>query len=289
LEVLKRIVLRESLKQPIVVIFEDLHWTDDQTQALLDLLANGIGNARSLMLVNYRPEDRHEWGNKSNYSQLRLDALGRESAAEMLSTLLGVGVELNPLKRLIIERTEGNPFFIEEMVQALFDEGTTVRNGGVKLTRPLTKLRLPPTIQGILASRIDRLPAAEKDLLQTLAVIGRESPMRLLRRVARIAEAQLVDALAILGTGEFVYEQPATTDVDYVFKHALTQEVAYNSLLIERRKQLHEGIGQTIEALYGDRLDDHVVRPRSQDPPGDENVYAATGAVRAFTFIYAQP
>jgi predicted ATPase/class 3 adenylate cyclase len=258
LEVLKRIVLRESLKQPIVVIFEDLHWIDDQTQALLDLLANGIGNARSLMLVNYRPEYRHEWGNKSYYSQLRLDALGRESAAEMLSTLLGVGVELNPLKRLIIERTEGNPFFIEEMVQALFDEGAIVRNGAVKLTRPLTKLRLPPTIQGILASRIDRLPAAEKDLLQTLAVIGRESPMRLLRRVARIAEAQLVDALAILGTGEFVYEQPATTDVDYVFKHALTQEVAYNSLLIERRKQLHEGIGQTIEALYGDRLDDHV-------------------------------
>jgi class 3 adenylate cyclase len=143
LDALKRIVLRESLKQPIVIIFEDLHWIDDQTQTLLDLLADGIGNARALMLVNYRPEYRHEWGNKSYYSQLRLDPLGRENTAEMLATLLGDGVELNPLKRLIVERTEGNPFFIEEMVQALFDQGAIVRNGAVKVARSLSQVRLP--------------------------------------------------------------------------------------------------------------------------------------------------
>jgi predicted ATPase len=142
LEVLKRIVLRESVQQPLVIIFEDLHWIDSETQALLDLLGDSIANARILLLVNYRPEYRHEWSNKSYYTQLRLDPLGQESAAEMLSALLGDGVELNPLKHLITERTEGNPFFIEEMVQALFDEGALVRNGTVKVTRSLPQLRL---------------------------------------------------------------------------------------------------------------------------------------------------
>src|ERR1700719_48480 len=181
LDAIKRIILRESLNQPTVVIFEDLHWIDGETQALLDLLADGIANARVLMLVNYRPEYRHEWGNKSYYAQLRLDALGRESAGEMLSTLLGDGVELDPLKRMVIERTEGNPFFIEEMVQTLFDEGAIVRNGTVKVERSPSQLRLPSTGQGILAARIDRLGAEQKDLLQTLAVMGRESPLALIR------------------------------------------------------------------------------------------------------------
>ncbi len=257
-DAIKRIILRESLNQPTVVIFEDLHWIDGETQALLDLLADGIANARVLLLVNYRPEYRHEWGNKSYYAQLRLDALGQESAGEMLSTLLGEGGELDPLKRMVIERTEGNPFFIEEMVQALFDEGALVRNGVVTVARPFSQLRLPPTVQGILASRIDRLPAEEKELLQTLAVIGRESLLGLLGKVVSRTEAQLERMLGNLQGGEFIYEQPATGDIEYVFKHALTQEVAYNSLLIERRKRLHEGMGDAIESLYTSSLDDHV-------------------------------
>src|SRR5216684_4016372 len=168
LDAIKRIILRESLNQPTVVVFEDLHWIDGETQALLDLFADGIANARVLLLVNYRPEYRHEWGGKSYYIQLRLDPLGRQGAAEMLATLLGDGVELDPLKRMVVDRTEGNPFFIEEMVQGLFDDGALIRNGQVKIARPLSQLRLPPTVQGILASRIDRLPAEQKELLQTL-------------------------------------------------------------------------------------------------------------------------
>jgi class 3 adenylate cyclase len=258
LEVLKRIVLRESLKQPIVIIFEDLHWIDGETQALLDLLADGIANARILLVVNYRPEYRHEWGHKSYYSQLRLVALGRESAAEMLSTLLGDSVELNPLKRLIIERTEGNPFFIEEMVQALFDEGAIVRNGAVKVARSLSQVRLPPTVQGILTSRIDRLAVEQKELLQTMAVIGRESSGALIRKIASPSDGELEQVLSLLQADEFIYEQPTAAEIEYVFKHALTQEVAYNSLLIERRKLLHERVGAAIEALYTGRLDDHL-------------------------------
>jgi tetratricopeptide (TPR) repeat protein len=240
------------------VIFEDLHWIDGETQALLDLLADGIANARVLLLVNYRPEYSHAWTNKSYYTQLRLDTLGRESAGEMLSTLLGDGVELDPLKRIIIERTEGNPFFIEEIVQALFDEGAIVRNGTVKIARSLAQMRLPPTVQGVLASRIDRLPAEHKELIQTLAVMGRESPLALISRVTSQSDAELEPRLSALQAGEFIYEQPAAAGVQYTFKHALTQEVAYNSLLIERRKLLHERAATTIQSLHADRLDDHL-------------------------------
>src|SRR5713226_479503 len=257
-EAIKRILLRESLNQPLVVIFEDLHWIDNQTQELLDLLTESIANARVLLLFNYRPEYRHQWTNKSYYAQLRLDTLSEEGAAAMLSALLGEGVELAPLKRLVIERTEGNPFFIEEMVQALFDEGALVRNGTVQVARSLSQLRLPSTVQGILASRIDRLPPEHKELIQTLAVMGRESPLALISRVTSQSDAELEPRLSALQAGEFIYEQPAAAGVQYTFKHALTQEVAYNSLLIERRKLLHERAAVAIEMLYVDQLDDHL-------------------------------
>jgi class 3 adenylate cyclase/ribosomal protein L40E len=232
LDAIKRIILCESLNQPVVVIFEDLHWIDAQTQALLDLVASSIAGSRVLLLVDYRPEYRHEWADKLYFSQLRLDPLGGAEGAAMLAALLGESVELNPLKRLITERTGGNPFFIEEIVQALFDEGALVRNGLVKVTRSLSQLRLPPTVQGILASSIDRLPSEHKQLLKSLAVIGRESPLGLIRKVAATAEVRLERMLAELLAAEFIYEQPALADTEYVFKHALTQEVAYNSLLI---------------------------------------------------------
>jgi predicted ATPase len=152
LDAIKRIFLRESLSQPLIVIFEDLHWIDSESQAFLNLLADSIGTARILLLVNYRPEYRHEWGHKTYYTQLRLDPLAKESSGEMLQFLLGDNEELGPLKRLLIEKTEGNPFFIEEMVQVLLDDGALVRNGRIKLTRPLRELKIPPTVQDIRSS-----------------------------------------------------------------------------------------------------------------------------------------
>ena len=184
LDAIKRILLRESLNQPLMVIFEDLHWIDEETQALLNLLADSIGTAKILLLVNYRPEYSHQWGSKTYYTQLRLDPLGKESAEEMLAAMLGDGASMAPLKRLIVERTEGNPFFMEETVQVLFDENALVRDGNaVRLTKALSELKIPPTVQGILAARIDRLPQDAKDLLQTLSVIGREFPLSLIRAV----------------------------------------------------------------------------------------------------------
>ncbi len=285
LEAIKRILLRESLNQPLIVIFEDLHWVDDESQGFLNLLADSIATARILMLVNYRPEYRHEWAHKTYYTQLRLDPLGKESADEMLSALLGEGVEVAPLKRLIIERTACNPFFMEETVLVLFDEGALVRNGAVKLTRSLSQLKVPPTVQAILAARIDRLPPSHKELLQTLAVIGTEfklglvgkvwqpphprgtaparqgagaAPPALSRKQGGEGQSELEPMLSQLQLGEFIYEQPAVGDIEYTFKHALTHEVAYHSVLIERRRLLHERIGAALESIHAESLDDHV-------------------------------
>ncbi|HVA79463.1 MAG TPA: adenylate/guanylate cyclase domain-containing protein [Candidatus Binataceae bacterium] len=277
LEAIKRILLRESLNQPLMVIFEDLHWIDEETQAFLNLLADSIGTAKILLLVNYRPEYSHQWNSKTYYTQLRLDPLGKESAEEMLSALLfqsplppgegqGEGADISALKRLIIEKAEGNPFFMEETVQVLLDEGVLVREESragtpappVRLTKALGELKIPPTVQGILAARIDRLAQDAKDLLQTLAVIGREFPLSLIRAVVAKSDDKLNRMLNDLQLGEFIYEQPAVGDTEYIFKHALTQEVAYNSVLIERRKQLHERIGAALETLYASSLDDHL-------------------------------
>jgi predicted ATPase len=259
-EAIKRLLVRESRNQPLLLIFEDLHWLDTETQAFLSLLSESVATARILLLVNYRPEYRHEWGSKTYYTQLRLDPLGREHAQELLSALLGDGAAFHPLKQLILEKTEGNPFFIEEIVQALREQGLVSRleaGGGQGRTSLPPDLHLPVTVQGVLAARIDRLAVAEKELLQTLAVIGKEFSLSLLTRVVNQTEAELQGKLAHLQMAEFIYEQPAFPEVEYTFKHVLTQEVAYNSLLSERRRGLHERIAQAMEALFHARLEDH--------------------------------
>src|SRR5271167_393944 len=242
-----------------MVIFEDLHWIDEATQEFLNLLADSLGTAKLLLLVNYRPEYSHKWNSKTYYTQLRLDPLGKESAGEMLLALLGDGEDLIPLKQLIVDKTEGNPFFMEETVQVLFDEGALVREGeAAKLTKPLNALKISPTVQGILAARIDRLPADAKELLQALAVIGREFPLSLIGAVVTKSNDELNRMLNELQLAEFIYEQPAVGDTEYIFKHALTQEVAYNSVLLERRRQLHERAAAALETLYKPSVDEHL-------------------------------
>ena len=263
-DALKRLFVRESLNQPLILIFEDLHWLDTETQAFLDVLSEGVATTRILLLVNYRPEYHHSWGNKTYYTQLRLDPLGEEDAEELLTALLSEKVgaphaaPLQALKQLILAKTEGNPFFMEEVVQTLVEENVLVgERGNYRLEKTPTDLHISPTVQGILGARIDRLAADEKELLQTLAVIGREFSLSLLRRVVAQPEEELYRLLSHLQGAEFIYEQPAFPEVEYIFKHALTQEVAYNSLLLERRKVLHERTAQAIETLYGSRLADY--------------------------------
>jgi tetratricopeptide (TPR) repeat protein len=264
-DAVKRIILRETLNQPLIVIFEDLHWIDEQTKEFLDLLADSIGTAKILVLVNYRPEHAHRWTGKTYYTQLRLDPLGEEGVGEMLAALLGPGDELAPLKRLIALRTEGNPFFMEEMVLSLFDQGVLVRDGLVRLAQPPDRVKVPDTVQAVIASRIDRLPAEEKEVLQVLSVIGKEFPLSLARamweRMRREGQLDFEQMLDHLQLAEFVYEQPAVGEPEFTFKHALTLEVAYNSLLSDRRKSLHEQVGICIEASFAASLADHFEDP----------------------------
>jgi class 3 adenylate cyclase/tetratricopeptide (TPR) repeat protein len=257
-DAIRRLLLRESLDQALVIIVEDLHWLDGETDAFLRALGESIATARIALLVNYRPEYQHGWGGKTFYTQLRLDPFGRKEAEELLAELLGGDIALDPVRRFVLERTEGNPFFLEELVRALFEEGVLVRDGGARLVRALGQVKIPPTVQGVLAARIDRLPAGEKELLQVMAVVGKEIAPAVLARTAERAEDDLRPRLVSLQAAEFVYEVPALPEPHFTFKHALTQEVAYGSLLGERRQGLHERVAGAIEELYAGRLEDHL-------------------------------
>jgi class 3 adenylate cyclase/tetratricopeptide (TPR) repeat protein len=251
---LRRMLLRESQIQPLCLVFEDLHWVDAETQGLLDALVEGLPTARILLLVNYRPEYGHGWGGKTYYSQLRLDPLPPESAEELLRSLLGEDDDLEPLKRLLVKRTEGVPFFLEESVRTLVETGALAgERGGYRLGRPFDTIQVPATVQAILAARIDRLPPEDKTLLQTAAVIGKDVPFAILEAISDTSEETLRHGLARLLASEFLYETSLFPELEYTFKHALTQEVVYGGLLQERRRVLHARIVRAFETLYPGR------------------------------------
>ncbi|MEO6024549.1 MAG: AAA family ATPase [Burkholderiales bacterium] len=261
LDACKRLILREAQVQPLVLVFEDLHWIDGESQALLDALVESLPTAQLLLLVNFRPEYLSPWSNKTYYTQLRIDPLTGENAEELLHTLLGTDLSVQPLADLLIERTEGNPLYLEESVRALVE--TAALQGGrgaYRLTAPLTSIQVPATVQAILAARIDRLTADDKHLLQDTAVIGKDVPYTLLQAIEELPEEVLRQRLATLQAAEFVYEKNLFPDLEYTFKHALTHEVAYGSVLQERRKALHARIMASIERLYADRLAEQIER-----------------------------
>jgi predicted ATPase/class 3 adenylate cyclase len=254
-EALKRLFIRESLRQPLVLVFENLHWIDSETQGFLDSLVESLPTAHILLLVTYRPEYRHGWGSKTYYSQIRLDALPPESAGELLQALLGPGSGPEPLVKLLIERTEGNPLFLEECVRTLVETKALVgRRGDYRLAKDPPGAAVPPTIQAVLAARIDRLPAEEKRLLQAASVIGRDVPFALLLAIADCPEDDLRARLGELQAAEFLYESSLFPELEYTFKHALTHDVAYTSLLGERRRALHARILEVLERTAEDRL-----------------------------------
>ena len=261
LQALKRVLLRESQVQPLLLVFEDLHWIDAETQALLDSLVESLPTARLLLLVNYRPEYQHGWGSKTYYTQLRLDPLPPASADALLQALLGDDPSLVPLKQLLITRTAGNPFFLEESVRTLVETGVLVGEpGAYRLAQALPTIQVPATVQAVLAARIDRLPPEEKRLLQTAAVVGTEVPLPLLQAIAEGPEAALHRGLAHLQAAEFLYETRLFPEPEYTFKHALTHEVAYGSLLLERRRVLHARLVEALEALAPERVAEQVER-----------------------------
>ena len=261
LEAVTQLLLRESEVQPLLLLVEDLHWIDAETQALLDGLVDNLPTARLLLLVNYRPEYRHGWGDKPDYRQLRIDPLPAESADDLLSALLGTAASLDALKRTLIARTEGNPLFLEESVQGLVETKALIgERGAYRLAHDATPVQVPTTVQAILAARIDRLSPEDKRLLQAAAVIGTDAPFALLLAVAELGEGELRRGLDHLQAAEFLYEARLFPDLEYTFKHALTHEVAYGGLLQERRRELHARLMEAIETLHRDRLGEQIER-----------------------------
>src|SRR5262249_30809048 len=255
------LLLRESQVQPLCLVFEDLHWIDAETQVVLDALVESLPGARILLLVNYRPEYRHEWGSKTYYGQARIDPLPEASATELLEALLGADPSLAGLKPLLIGRTEGNPLFLEESVRTLVETSLLAGDAGrYRLTGPLGSIQVPATVQALLAARIDRLPPEEKSLLQSASVIGKDVPWALLRAIVDLSDDALHKQLTHLQTAEFLYQTSLFPDLEFTFKHALTHDVAYTGVLQERRRALHAGVVEALERLHPDRRAEHIER-----------------------------
>jgi class 3 adenylate cyclase/tetratricopeptide (TPR) repeat protein len=289
LEVVTQLLLRESDIQPLLVVVEDLHRSDSETQAVLDALVEQLPTARFLLLVSYRPEYRHAWGGKTYYAQIRLDSLSAESASALLDALLGVHPSLEPLKALLIERTEGNPFFLEESIQTVVESGALVgQRSAYRLERALDALSVPATVQAVLAARIDRLAAEDKRVLQAAAVVGKDVPLTLLREIAEMSDDTLRSTLRHLRAAEMLYERHTAPEVGYTFKHALTHDVAYQGLLHERRRTLHARIVEAIERLYADRLSGELERLAHHSLAGEMWEKAARYARQAAAKVYAR-
>ena len=274
LDAVKRLLLREAREQPLLLIFEDLHWIDGETQALLDGLVDSLGSARLLLLVNYRPEYQHAWGSKTSYSQMRLDALPAESAGELLEALLGDDPGLQPLKQLFVKR--GNPFFLEETVRTLVEtKALAGERGRYRLTQAVQAIQVPATVQAMLAARIDRLSPEDKRLLQVASVVGKDVPFALLQAIVELPDDALRRGLDHLQAAEFLYETGLFPDLEYSFKHALTHDVTYGGLLQERRRKLHARIVNAIETLHRDRLSEQVERLAHHAVRGESREKAA--------------
>lgn len=260
IEAVRRLLLRASQIRPLLLVFEDLHWTDSETQAVLDSLVEALPGSRILLVTNYRPEYEHTWGAKPYYSELRIDPLSPERAEELLDALLGTDPALEGLKRVLITRTEGNPFFLEECVRTLLETQLLVgQRGACRVTGPVKSTIVPSTVKAVLTARIDRLVEDDRRLLQSAAVIGKDIPFALLNAIADMSEDELRGKITRLQRAEFLYEiRPSPDVLEYTFKHALTYEVAYQSLLTTRRRALHARITEAIETLYPDRLADHI-------------------------------
>ena len=269
-QAITRLVFSETRVQPVIAVFEDLHIKDPLSLGLMNELVVGAQDAHLLMVVSYRPEYRDEWRNLPNYHQLRLDPFAGENLTELLEALLGSDPSLSTLKSFLVQRADGNPFFVEEIVRALVDtralEGV---RSSYRLARPFSSIEVPPTVQAVLAARIDALPAAEKRLLQEAAVIGHDVPFTLLHAICGLADDEVRGLLDNLQAAEFLYTTQLFPDLQHTFKHALTHDVTYGGVLHERRRDIHARVVDAIETLYADRPGEQVERLAHHAVRGD--------------------
>jgi len=255
-EAIRDLLIRESQEKPLILAIEDLHWIDKTTEEFLDYLIGWLPNVRVLLLLLYRPEYTHQWGSKSYFNRIGLDHLSLRSSAELVRAILEGGEVAQDLRELILNRAAGNPLFMEELTHSLLENGVIKKEKNqYVLSRKASDLEVPETIQGIISSRLDRLEENLKRIMQVASVIGREFAFRILETITGMRE-DLKASLTNLQGLELIYEKQLFPELEYIFKHALTQEVAYNSLLVKRRKEIHKRIGQAMERIYEDRLEE---------------------------------
>ncbi len=258
-DAIKRLMLRESERQPLVLLFEDAHWADSETKALLDAVADSLPVARVLMLVTFRPEYEHGWGQRTFYTQIRVDPLRGDGVQRFLRDLLGEHPSMASLRTRLIEWTGGNPFFLEETVRTLAEtKALEGERGAYRLAEPVTAIAVPNTVHEVLAARMARLAPLACELLQSAAVVGRRVPHEVLAAVSMSSAEALDQGLELLQAREFLSDTGLAEEREYAFRHALTQEVAYASLPEEQRRVLHGRILHAIERVYADRLDDKL-------------------------------
>ena len=299
METLQRIVLKGSEQRPLIMVFEDLHWIDSATESLLKGILGNIPGSRVLLLFSYRPEYVHTWGGKSYHNQLNLNRLSNRESMSILSYLLGSDDIEEDLKELVLTKTEGIPFFIEEFVKSLKNLSLIEEREKFGLVKNDQSLSIPSTIQDMIMARVDALPDAAKEILQTGSVIEREFSFELIKRVMDQLEKELLSNLSLLKDSELLYERGVYPDSTFIFKHALTREVVYDSLLQSRKLDYHNKIGQTIETIYIQRLKEvyetlahHYLMSENQDKAhhylylaGEKSLenYAPSEAINYFT------
>jgi len=255
-EAIRDLLLRLSEDQPVILVIEDLHWIDNTSQEFLDYMIGWIAAKPVLLVLLYRPEYTHQWGSKSYYNRIGLDHLGTESSTELVRAMLEEGEIAPELRDMILERAAGNPLFMEEFTHSLQENGTILKQDNrYVLSRSISELDVPHTVQGIIAARMDRLEDNLKRTMQVASVIGRDFAYRILQNISGMKE-ELKSYLLNLQGLEFIFEKSLFPELEYIFKHALTRDIAYNSLLLKKRKEIHENTGKAIEEIYGDRLDE---------------------------------
>jgi tetratricopeptide (TPR) repeat protein len=259
IEALNRIVLKGSNIRPLIMAIEDFHWIDKTSEDTLKDLLDNISGARVFLIFTYRPEFVHTWGGRSYHSQVNLNRLSNRESLAMVTYLLGTdGIE-SGLEEFILEKTEGVPFFIEEFIKSLKDLQIIERKDNTyRLAKDSQTLTIPATIHDVIMARVDKLPEESKSVLQTGSVVGREFTHELIQKITGLREQELLFNLSVLKDSELVYERGIYPGSTYIFKHAFTQEVAYETLLLQRRKVLHGLVGEAIEEIYQERMEEQV-------------------------------
>jgi adenylate cyclase len=285
LAVVQRLMERGGT-EGFAILIEDLHWLDPASEAFLAQWVEVVGGTRALLLLNFRPEYRAEWMSRPSYQQLPLRPLGAEAIRELLSDLLGDDPSVAGLADAVHARSAGNPFFTEEIVRSLVDAGSLEGSrGSYRLVAPIEALEVPGSVQAVLASRIDRLPERDKQLLQTAAVIGREFSEPILAAVAELPDPELAEALAALARAEFVHETALYPEAEYAFAHPLTHEVAIRSQLRERRRRIHAGVAKAIQEAFPEKLDERAALLAHHFEGAGETLEAARWHARAAAWV----